>query len=281
LPGQERGRLIGFAQIGSGILSVGAGIAVRWILEAPAVPFPNNYAYLFLLADLCFFLSLGGFYLIREPAETSVGTRQRWKEYLPSLLRILRDDSAFRQVNVVRLLIGFAAMAAPFFVVFALRNAGLPESDVGIFTAMQTLGGTAAGLLFGWMADSFGPHRVIRAMGGVYIFAPLLALGSNLWMGNAQIVTICFAALFFLLGMGDGAIMLGFINYVLEIAPPEQRPAYIGLTNTLMGITIAYPLIGGWLAEWAGYNAVFALALLGILAGCVAGWRLPDPRTHP
>jgi MFS family permease len=280
LPGRERGRVLGLAQIGGGILSVGAGIVIRLILENPAVPFPNNYAYLFLMADVCFLLSLAAFYFIREPADPSTAKRQKWSEYLPSLWAILRTDAAFRQVNLARLFVGFSAAAAPFFVVFALHHAGLRESDVGIFTAAQTLGGTAAGFLFGWMADAIGSHRVIRATGVVYLLAPLLALGSNFWLGNTQLVTICFAAIFFFIGMGDGAIMLGFINYVLDMAPPGKRPAYIGLTNTLMGITIAYPLIGGWLAGWAGYNAVFFLAFAGILTGWIASWRLPDPRRH-
>jgi hypothetical protein len=278
LPGRERGRVIGFGQIGSGILSVGAGVLVRWILENGSIPFPNNYAYLFLLADAAFLLSLGSFYLIREPVETSLQPRLRWSEFLPSLAQIVRRDTAFRKVNISRLLIGFSGAAAPFFVVFTLKKAGLPEGSVGIFTAMQTVGGTAAGLLFGWMADRWGSHRVIRAVGGVYLLAPLLALCSNLWLGNAPQVTLTFTACFFFMGMGDGAIMLGYLNYVLDIAPPGQRPAYIGLANTIMGIAVAYPLLGGWLAEIAGYNAVFALAVVGILAGWIFGWRLPAPR---
>jgi MFS family permease len=278
LPGRERGRLIGLGQIGSGVLSIGAGLVVRWVLEAPAISFPNNYAYLFLFADVCFLLSLGGFYLIREPVESSHGKRQRWREYLPGLMQILRDDASFRRVTISRLLIGFTSVASPFFIIFALRKAGVTEGDVGIFTAVQTLGVTAAGLLFGWMADRFGPHRVIRVVGGVYLLSPLLALGTNLWLSQSQVMTIWFSIIFFLLGLGDGAIMLGFINYVLDIAPPNQRPAYIGLANTLMGVTVAYPLLGGWLAEWAGFNAVFILAGVGILAGWVAGWGLPDPR---
>jgi MFS family permease len=74
---------------------------------------------------------------------------------------------------------------------------------------------------------------------------------------------------------------LGFLNYVLEIAPTGQRPVYIGLTNTLAGIIILYPFIGGALTEWTGYRIVFLLAAAGVVAGWITGASLPARSDHP
>jgi MFS family permease len=75
--------------------------------------------------------------------------------------------------------------------------------------------------------------------------------------------------------MGDGSIVLGLFNYVLEIAPPAHRPVYIGLTNSLAGITVVYPFLGGALADLGGYRIVFLLAAVGIAMGWAVGFSLP------
>jgi len=41
--------------------------------------------------------------------------------------------------------------------------------------------------------------------------------------------------------------MLGFMNFVMEIAPHEERPTYVGLANTLNAMQMIYPLLGGLL----------------------------------
>jgi len=43
------------------------------------------------------------------------------------------------------------------------------------------------------------------------------------------------------MGVSTSALMLGWMNYVLEIAPPGQRPTYTGLSNTLTGLLIPAP----------------------------------------
>jgi MFS family permease len=94
---------------------------------------------------------------------------------------------------------------------------------------------------------------------------------------GAQTLTGMFALVFLFLGIGEGSTMLGVLNYVLEIAPPPDRPSYMGLTNTLAGTIILYPIVGGWIATRWGYEAVFALAAVVILIGGLLALRLPSP----
>jgi MFS family permease len=282
LGGRERGRLLGFGQTASGLLSILAGFIIQAVLVSAVLPFPYNYAVIFLLADVAFMLSLGGLYLIKEPLETVAEKRQSMASYLPHLLTLLHQDPPFLRVNIARLLMGFVTMASPFFAVYAIRNLGLVEGSIGFFAIAQTIGSALAGLLFGWLVDRFGSHSVIRIVGGMYLLAPVFALLGGLFQGMTGLQTVLLASSFFFLGMGDGGILLGFLNYVIEISPSEQRPIYIGLTNTLVGITILYPFVGGWLAGLAGYWAVFGLAMIGIIAGWSIGWVLPHSGSrHP
>jgi MFS family permease len=274
---RERGRLFAVGQTAGGLLSVGAGFVIQAVLASVLLPFPFNYAVIFLLADVAFLISLGGLHLIREPFEAVAEKRVPMANYFPHLLHLLRTDKPFLRVNLARLLVAFTAVASPFLAVYGIRSLGLPEESVGIFAIAQTAGSALAGVLLGWLADRSGSHTVIRIVGTLYLLVPLCAFGASLAGGLAAAQTAILAGSFFFLGMGDGGIMLGFLNYVLEICPTEQRPVYIGLTNTIIGITILYPFLGGWIAGWAGYPAVFGVAMTGIAVGCVLGWALPHP----
>jgi hypothetical protein len=67
------------------------------------------------------------------------------------------------------------------------------------------------------------------------------------------------------IGVGNAGLMLGWMNYVLEIAPPGHRPTYTGLTNTLTGVLIPVPILGGWLLQSTSYPTLFIAAALGPL----------------
>ena len=64
------------------------------------------------------------------------------------------------------------------------------------------------------------------------------------------------------------------MNIILEFCAPEDRPTYIGLTNTLLA-----PLFGGWLATWAGYREMFVVALVvAALGGGLLTLWVREPR---
>jgi MFS family permease len=278
---RERGRMIGIGQALSGFVSIAAGGILGWILQSSGLSFPNNYALILVLASVCFLVSLGGIYLIREPLEPVAAERQRMIEYLPGLVQLMRRDRTFLRVTASRLLIALCGLASPFFAVYAIRELGVAEGNVGWFAIAQTVGSALAGLLFGWIADRQGSHVVIRIVGGVYLLAPCLVLAAGAFAGGGPAVSIVLmASAFLFLGLGDGSIMLGFINYVLEIAPSTQRPVYVGLNNTIAGVMVLFPFIGGTLADWGGYPLVFALAAAGIASGWIVGASLPSRSAH-
>jgi predicted MFS family arabinose efflux permease len=282
IPGKLRGRVVGIGQIISGLLSLGAGATVRALLAESGPPFPINYALILILATAAFFVSLGSFYFIHEPVEAVPAQRPQLGHVLPRLMRHLREDSRFRRLTVVRLLIGLSAMPVPFYAVYATLKRGLPESSIGLFLVALTIGGLVAGLVLGPVADRKGAHRVVQLMGLFQFLAPVLALlTSRVANTNPQALTALFVLVFLFLGIGDGSMMLGALNYVLEIAPSADRTSYVGLTNTLAGMIVLYPVIGGWIATRWGYEAVFALAALVILIGGLLALWLPSPTPGP
>ena len=72
---------------------------------------------------------------------------------------------------------------------------------------------------------------------------------------------------FFLIGGTTTGIFIGFKSYLLDIAPAERRPTYIGITNTVLGIGSLYPILGGILADLVHLQGVFALSAITVLVG--------------
>ena len=66
----------------------------------------------------------------------------------------------------------------------------------------------------------------------------------------------------------------------LKFGTLAERPAYIGLANTLIApVTILAPLLGGWLADYAGFEYTFVLsAICGVVTAIVLVLTLSGSR---
>ncbi len=277
LAAETRGRLIGIGQVVTGIAAIGVGALIRYLLSPQGPPFPMNYTIIFGLASLNYGLSLVSCALIVEPSEAVAETRPTLRDYFPQLLRLWREDAAFSRVTLTRLLFGLGGLATTFYVVYATDVLRLPVSSIGLFAGASTLGVAIAGIVLGIVADRAGSHRVIQITTWLAVVVPVLALAIHAGLFGSTKAFV-YPVLYVVLGMEEGSIMLGFLNYVLEIAPPGQRPTYMGLTNTITGLLIAVPLVGGLLLQMTSYPVLFALTAIGTLGGALLSLRLPNPR---
>lgn len=273
---QTRGKLIGLGQAITGLAAIGAGAWIQWVLGPQGPGYPMSYILIFGLASLGFGLSSLSNSFIVEPPEAVSETRPRLRDYLPQLAQLWQQDHAFRRVTLTRLLAGLGSLATTFYVVYATDFLHLPESSIGWFATAATMGGATAGLLLGWAADRWGSQRVIQITCWVEFAIPVFALLCAGGVFGASLPLV-FPALYFLLGVFESSIMLGFLNFILEIAPPGQRPTYMGLTNTLAGIMVVIPLIGGFILEHTSYTLLFLLASVGTLSGALLSLTLPKP----
>ncbi|MDY6877718.1 MAG: MFS transporter [Chloroflexota bacterium] len=260
IPLKQRGRLIGIGQIISGLLGIGAGTLVGLILGR--YPFPNNYALLFALTGVMLVPSVIALVSIREPPseETDPKANERLKG---NWLKLLVTDHAFLHLMICRILVGMIGMAVPFYVVYAADVLRLPQSTVGGFVVAQTVGGVVASVVIGLVNERWGLQHVIRIGAAAAITGPLFALAVHL-TGAARLVQ-AYPFVYVMLGVTNSTWMMGFFNYLLEIAPEGMRPAYIGLGNTIMGILTLAPIAGGWLLEVTSYTTLF-----GVTAAIVA-----------
>lgn len=279
IPPTRRGRLFGAGQIVLGLTTIGLGALVNAILGARGLPFPRNYALLFLLAGLSFSASWLAMSFLREPAHPVQMDRLPWRTFLLKLWTLISEDQAFRQVTIVRLLAGLAGMAIPFYIVYAIDVLGMGEQAIGFFLPAQMIGSALAGLIMGYLSERSGSKVVIQLSNALALSSPILALSIpafKLEVGPVLIYlyTLVFAAI----GAVNSSLILGFLNFVLEMAPSEERPTYIGLANTISGLLLLPPLLGGWLLRATSYPVLFAVTAVGVAISLALSSRLVEPR---
>jgi MFS family permease len=281
-PPHVRGKILGWTQSSAFTAQFVSAFVVAWALGVSGPAFPYNYALLMGLAALCVMVSWVALTFFIEPRSEAVSNPLANLRLRDHVGHILKTDRAFRLNAIGRILIGGIGFAMPFYVVQATQVLGVPTNTIGLFLIAQTIGGVVSSLILGSISQKRGSHLVIRAAMILALIPPLMGLLLYLFaQDNATLATIGTALIFVAMGATDGSFLLGFLQHVLDIAPPGQRTAYTGLSNTIGGLTVIAPTIGGLLLQATSFPALFIVTMLGPLAGLLVVMRIPNPRLKP
>lgn len=267
LPVGLRGRFWGHRQLWGGLLAVGSGWAVKTVLASP-IAFPRNYALLFIFSFLLMAFSYIALSSVREPEGDVSPERPPFRSYIAGAFGLFRSDRDFAWFSLTQVATMFFAFAMPFYVLYGKNRLGMPAEEVGVLIAAQMIGGILSNLLWGWLSDRFGNRSVIRLTAAATVIMPALALlaphsGWSLLIGVFAISGVIIS--------GSG---IGFVNYVLEIAPEPQRPTYIALNGTLNGLFALLPIAGGWVVDITSYHIAFWISLGVAVAALLLSVRL-------
>jgi MFS family permease len=275
IPVHRRGLWSGLGQsLGALLGIVGAGLAAR-ILED--WPYPDSYALCFVLAFVSVMVSYAGLASTREPASPTVKPRTSQRHYLRQLPTLLRRDGNYVRFLISRSVANLGAMAGGFFMVYGKDNVPGALEQVGVLTAILVGSQAVMNLLWGAVADRAG-HKVVLCGSALFMaLAAATALAATAFPGGASPAWLW--ATFALLGTAMSGNAVSRMNIILEFCEPEDRPTYIGLTNTLLAPAMLAPVLGGWLATWAGYHGLFLVATgLSLLGAVLLAFWVREPR---
>ena len=272
MPADWRGTFYGSQSAAANLLgSLGAVIAGAILAGIAA---PHSFALCFLIAGIAMMISLGFLGSTREPEspparETARTTREFWR----GIRDILRGDRNLRLFIFARIAAQIASVGFAFFTVYATRTHNMDPGTAGIMTSVLMLTQTVANIALGWLGDRTS-HRLIFALGAV------LAGGSALLALAAPSVE-WFYVVFAMAGAAGAALWTTVNALTYEFGPPEDRPYYIGLINTLVSpAALLAPLIGGWLADQFGYSSTFLIAAACGIITALLMISVREPRQH-
>jgi MFS family permease len=165
-----------------------------------------------------------------------------------------------------------ATMPVGFFAVYALKEFGGDDSAIGEFTLAMVSIQVITSFVNGYIADHYGhkPALAVAAAG---------MLCASIWAMLAPSLA-WFTLVYVFLGINLGSELMLRYNMSIEYGPVEQRSTYVGLMNTILAPFYLSSIIGGWISDWLGYHAVFALGALSSIGGIVFLFRrVVDPHT--
>ena len=282
IPARRRGRFFAWRQLLGGLLGLGGGWVVKMLLNHPALPFPRGHAVLFLLYCAVMAPALAAFALIREPPGPVVAEPVTLGGQLRRAGRLWRTDRAYRRYIAARLSLAMANVALPFYGIYAKNVLGAPEGMVGVYVVARVGALLLSNLLWGRLSDERGNRLVMRLMslGSGLAALSALALVGMVGLLRPQGAWLPYLALplFFLDGAVRPAQILTGSNFLLELIPGAERPLYLGLSNTLMGVVVLISGLGGLVVDFFGFAGLFAVSLGLCLAGYVFASGLPEPR---
>ena len=271
LPLRLRGRLMGLRNFFGGLSASIFALFVGDYLVGNQDKL-EGYSYSFIIA---FFISIFGLIsliLIREPAPPEIGKKQSFPEQLKAISVFLRKDPNFRFFFWARTVATMGKMTLPFYVLYAGQEVGFSGYFLGVLTSVFTLSHTFSNLLWGPMAD-------LRGFRLVFLSSIIFWILST----SVYFFSVSFAASIVVFSV-VGASISGFENssraIVLEFGTLKERPNLIATTNTAAQLAGALgPLLGGLIASWLGYKAVFFLGICFLFAAALmVVIFVPEPR---
>jgi MFS family permease len=272
IPSDSIGTFFGAQSATANLLASLAAIGAGILLERVASPL--DFTLCFLLAAFGMAISWGFLLLTREQESAGERAPDDWRAFRANLGSILRRDANFRWFLVARMLSQVAMMAFAFYTVYAVNDHGLSESAVGLMTGILMATQVTANPLMGWAGDRWGHRRILQ----IGVLAAVLSAAFAWFASSAA----WFYPVFILAGIAYVAAWTTPMAMTLEFSSEADRPAYIGLANTLVApSTMLAPIIGGWLADQAGYQATFLFsAVAGVLTLLVLFLAVSDPRSR-
>jgi hypothetical protein len=272
LPSHVRGRFFGHRELWGGVLAIGSEFLAKVLLGSSEIAFPVNFVLLFLLTFVFMSISYVALGSVKEPVEKVYDRQLSFTDFLRKAFRIIAEDKNYKRFIYVQVLAGGAALALPFYILYARDVRHIELETVGLLVSAQMLGRVVSNILWAHLSDFVGNKRVIQISTLAGLLVPVIALLTRSQNRAAFII------MFVLTGFFISGRLIGKTNYLLDTAASKDRPTYISLTATLTFPISLFSLLGGLIAQHVSYQILFGITLVFMAAGFILSSYLAEPR---
>lgn len=271
IPKGQRGRLLATRATGGGLLTLLFGAVLFFFLRDSGNAL--TVAVLVIGAFILWVLAAVFFLWIDEGKGATEGGRTPIREFKAGW-QLLKKDKNFQNFIWARAFLMAIPLAQPYFVLVGKRHTDADLSGLGLFVIAAGLAALLSSPTWGKMADRSSRHLMM----GIAIFGIvncLLVLGFTVLPGDLQTIYV-FAPMILLNMMAHGGARMSRKTYLTDYAPENDRPTYIALANTLIGIFTLLTAGIGYLAEWFGTPFLLLFLCFMLLCSIYFSWRLKE-----
>jgi MFS family permease len=231
-----------------------------------------NFAACFLIGNALMWISFACFSMTREPERVVEYHEHMEMPLVHTILQVLKKDRNFAFFLLARMASQFGLMAFAFYMVYAVKHHGMTEVAAGVMTSVLFISQVVSNPILGRIADRWSRKRILEIGALATSVSALLA-----WLAPSL---SWFVVVFILAGIANTAFWTITMAMILDFGTEAERPTYVGMANTLISPgAILAPLLGGWLADAAGYPVTFiTAAVAGIITALLLMFLVRDPR---
>lgn len=259
--------------INQATVSVVVFLCGQWLSR---IPLPINYQSLYIIGYLASIVSLVYLFKIQVPDSQVipvVKSEKLAKRPLSGMIEEMRRAftayPGFFRITVNTFLHGVGIwMASPLYVLFFVNQLGASDAWLGLNGTLASLGTIAGYSFWRWLMGRWGePVSLKRTIVFAGLYAVLVGLTPSL-------------PLILIFGVLNGLIVpgvnLSHFNTLLKVTPPETRPQYISIYQTLMNIgAFVAPLVSVAIANKIGLAPTLIGAGLLSMIGSTSFWWNP------
>ncbi|MGM0579182.1 MAG: MFS transporter [Bacteroidota bacterium] len=269
IPKNTRGQMLSYRSTFGGILSLIAGVVLVFFIQEEADK--SIYGFMFLFAAALWFIASTLFFMIQEEKGATNGGRNPLQE-VKAGIKFIKEETNFRNFLFTRALLMAVPLLQPFYVLVA-KDIGNPDwSLLGYLIIVNGLANVLSSPFWGKIADQ-SATRLMRissfiAIGGG-VFALLFYYASDWDLGF-----YAFLPVFFINGIAYSGARLSRKTYLVDYAPDDERPTYVSVANTFIGLFTLVTAGFGVIAELFGLPAQIIFFMSLLVLAIVLSFRL-------
>ena len=271
IPKGRRGQMLALRSSLGGVLTLGAGVWLFALVRSGESA--SNYFWLILTAAALWLIAAALFAQIREADGATEGGRTPLSE-IRQAWTYFRSDANLRRFIFTRGLLMAIPLAQPFFIVLGRTEIGDQVASLGVVVVAAGIANVVSSPFWGRFSDRSSRSMMIAvALLGIANIA--LMLSFPFWPEAIRNV-FGFSVLLMIQVVAHAGARLSRKTYLLDFAPDSERPLYVSLSNTMIGL---FTLVAAGLTAIASIWSVEAMLVTFavLLAGAaILGLRLQE-----
>ncbi len=266
IPKGKRGQLLALRSTLGGILTTAGGFVLYRYVEGTN----NTITYVVLIgsAAVLWFASALTFYSISEKPGATEGGRSPIKE-LKQGMALLKHSPNLQRFILARALLMAIPFSQPFLVLFGKDIVGSGLDNLGVMVIAAGIAGIVSSPFWGRFAD-YSSRKLMIVIGlfGSVLLAAAIAFPK---LPETIQTTYLFAGIIVLQVMAHGGARLSRKTYLVDMAPAKERPLYVALSNTLIGVSTIFFVVLGLIADVFSVTIMlWTLSILSLFSAVVS-----------